>query len=110
MLIDGPFTVKLIENTGNLGREIHINFVKDFCSLDVKKQAKVFADYITLLHQQLKTLAQDSQEFQGMMYIAQFSESIYPHIVGEELPLEETLIIEMEPENPLTTLINQDWH
>lgn len=106
MLIDGPFTVKLVENTGNIEREIHINFVKDFCSLDVKKQAKVFADYITSLHQQLQTLSQDSQEYQGMMYIAQFSESIYPHIVGGELPLEDTLIIEMEPENPLSTLIN----
>ncbi len=107
MLIEGLFTIKLVENTEDLGREIHINFLAEYCSFEIDKQSQVLSDYIKELQANLLGLEQDSQEYQGMTTIVKFAESIYPHIVAGEIPLEETIVIEIEQGNILSALINQ---
>ncbi len=105
MLIDGPFSIRLMENTETLEREIHIDFRTDFQELEKEQQAAILSDYIRQLNGQLQTLDQQSQEYQGMMTIVQFTESIYPHIAEGEIPLEETIVIEIEQGSPLSALI-----
>ncbi len=108
MLIEGLFTLEIIDNTETSLREIHINFVPEYRSSDVEQQTLKLSNYVKELEARLLTLDQESQEYQGMMTIVQFVESLYPYIAKSEIPLEETIVIEIEQASSLSALINQN--
>ncbi|VAW75899.1 hypothetical protein MNBD_GAMMA12-658 [hydrothermal vent metagenome] len=108
MLIEGLFTIELIDNAETSLREIHINFVPEYRSIDVEQQTQKLADYVKELKTRLLTLDKESQEYQGMMTIAQFAENLHPYIAKSEIPLEETIVIEIEQASSLSELISQN--
>lgn len=104
-MIDGPFTIGIVDNETDMNRELHINFTDDFCSLDLSARNDVFSKYVTSLHDQILGLPEDSLDRQGMLVILQFVEMLTPHLAADEVPLSQTIVVALMPDNPLAELL-----
>ncbi len=107
MLIEGPFTIQLIENIETSEREIHIKFTQEFQHLETQEQCQVLDTHIGKLESLIADTEPSSVDYQGMTIMLQFSQSIRPEIAEERIPLEETIVIEIEQVNPIASFLNE---
>ena len=105
MQIDAPFSVSIIDNTDSQTRELHLNFTEAFQTCPLEERVKLFKDHIKKLSSNLNNEA-DAQTTQGMNTILQISEELLPHIVDNEIPLDEKIIIEIGPSSPFDHLLS----
>ncbi len=105
MRIEGPFKLAVIENVQTLSRELHLDFTEDFCRLAIAERASALREYVADLRQKIHASAEDSADRQGMLAILQVTEQLLPHIAADEIPLNETIVIEIRSESPLSHLI-----
>lgn len=106
MEIEGPLKYKIVSYDGSDDREIHVDFIKEFQSLDLQQQANQFADHVTSLRSKAEALDEGSQEREGMLFILQFIEELAPHIQTGVIPLDETIIVKVQDQPPLNQLIS----
>ena len=99
MEITGPLSIGVIDNdTG--GRELHLSFKPEFRILPLPQQAETFQAFIDTLKTEIQTLAETDPNRQGMLTILQICEQLKPHIDANELPLEETIEVTLQTQNP----------
>lgn len=110
MVIEGPFTIGIVENPETLGRELHLSFTPAFQSLDSAARTAAFVAYLDDLRTQMAALGEDDQNRAGMATILQVAEQLLPHLEADEIPLEETIVLEIQPGNPLAGIIGGELH
>ena len=99
MEITGPLNIGILDNdTG--GRELHLSFNNEFKALNLQQQAESFQQFINTLSNQIHQLQESDPNRQGMTTILQICEQLQPHIEANELPLEETIVVNVQTQNP----------
>ncbi len=99
MEITGPLNIGVLDNdTG--GRELHLSFNADFRILNLHQQSESFQDFIKTLINEIHKLDESDANRQGMATILQICEQLQPHINANELPLEETIVVNIETHSP----------
>lgn len=99
MKITGPLKIGILENDMG-GREVHLDFVSDFRALNLQQQIEAFRKFIVDLANDINALDDNNADKQGMLTIYQICEQMMPHIEANEIPLEETIVVNFESENP----------
>jgi hypothetical protein len=99
MLIEGPLRVSIVETTDGLGRELSLSFTDSFRALPLAEQGPTLRAYIENLRDMIdEQEEEDTAERQGMLTILQVAEQLQPHGAAGEPALEETLVVEVQPE------------
>jgi hypothetical protein len=109
MLIRGPLKIGIVD-TDNNQRELHLDFTQEFKSLNLSERCDSFKDFINTLKTEIDTLDENAPDKQGMLTIFQISEQLRPHIESDEIPLEDTIIISINADNPfgnIQTIVEQ---
>ncbi len=105
MLIDGPFKLGIIDNEQSASRELHLDFTPAFRALDVADRAVALQAYIDDLQREIVQVREDNADRQGMLMVQQIAEQLLPYITADEIPLNETVTIEIQPESPVLNFI-----
>ena len=99
MEITGPLNIGVLENdTG--GRELHLSFKPEFRILNLQQQSETFQKFIKTLVSETYKLDESDANRQGMNTILQICEQLQPHIDANELPLEETIVVNIQTHSP----------
>ena len=105
MQIEGPFNIQIQDNADNQSRELHLSFTAEFRQQDLDERLASFRQHLNDLQGSIQNTS-DPAEQQGMLMILQISEQLAPHLEADEIPLDETIVIEMGPASPLDQLLN----
>jgi len=89
-----PFRIETREDASRGIRELHFTFTSAFQSLSHEHQIDLFESYIDYLKTDMNR-TDDLANRQGILTVLQISEQLYPHLKNNELPLEETIIVEL---------------
>jgi hypothetical protein len=106
MEINGPFKIGTMQNDMG-GYELHLDFTTEFRALNIAQQADAFQQYINRLINEISQLDEKDSNRQGMLTILQVAEQLMPHIEANEIPLEETIVINLQQDNPFGNITLQ---
>lgn len=104
MEIEGPISIGIVENDTTGVRELHVNFVPEFRSMDLDMRAIMFQKYISDLGKEI-SVSDEGADRQGMLTIQQLAEQLLPFVTNDEIPLEETIVVELQAASPLGGLL-----
>jgi len=104
MLIEGPLNINVVDNSESHSRELEITFTAEFQSLDLDSRITHFKSHIAQLQHGIGE-SSESAEQQGMMAILQICEEFLPHIEADEIPLNETIAIEIGQSSPFDQIL-----
>lgn len=107
MLIDAPFKISIIDKPDSQSKELQLTFTESFSNCELTDRANIFKKYINELTENIQKLPSDSQDRKGMEMIEQLSGQLLPHIVNDELELEEKIVVEINKEITLNNLIEK---
>ena len=107
MDINGPFNIGTLQNDMG-GNELHLDFTADFRAMNSAQQADAFQNYINSLINEISRLDEKDVNRQGMLTILQVAEQLMPHIQANEIPLEETIVISLQQDNPFGNITLQN--
>jgi hypothetical protein len=96
MEIQGPFTIAVNDNAETGLRELHLGFKPAFQQLDLQSRLTMVNDYLAELQKNIDAES-DANNQQGMMTIMQIAQELLPHLETDEIPLDETIVIEIGP-------------
>lgn len=96
MEIQGPLSLSVIDNSDSGLRELHLGFKPAFQQLDLASRVDSIKSHLADLHQSIESET-DSANQQGMVTIHQIVSELLPHLEKDEIPLNETIIIEIGP-------------
>lgn len=96
MEIQGPFTIAINDNSETGLRELHLGFKPAFQQQALQDRLTAVKDYLAELQTDIQTET-DANNQQGMITIAQIVQELLPHLETDDIPLEETIIIEIGP-------------
>ena len=96
MEIQGPFTIAVNDNNETGLRELHIGFKPAFQQQPLESRLAAIKAYLTELQQSIETET-DANNQQGMITIMQISHELLPHLETDEIPLDETIVVEIGP-------------
>lgn len=99
MEITGPLTIGVIDSDSG-SRELHLKFKPEFRVLHLAQQSEKFQEFINTLINEIHKLDESDPNRQGMTTVLQICEQLQPHIDGNELPLEETIVVNIQTHNP----------
>ncbi len=99
MEITGPLNIGVLDNDSG-GRELHLSFKADFRILNLQQQSQSFQEFIKTLINEIHKLDEADTNRLGMTTILQICEQLQPHIDANELPLEETIVVNIQSHNP----------
>ena len=105
MQIDGPFSINIVNNSESKTRELHLKFNKSFQTSSLEDRTGSMNSYINSLKLDLNG-SLDEQSRQGMLTILQITEQLLPHIINDEISLDEKIIIEIGPSSPFDQLLS----
>lgn len=103
MLIEGPLNIS-VTDTDNGGRELNINFTTEFKALKLDQQSDSFHEFIHYLKTEIAILEEGDPNRQGMLTIQQISEQLLPHIESNEIPLDETIVVNIQADSPFGSI------
>lgn len=106
MEIKGPFKIGTMQNDMG-GHELHLDFTPEFRAMNIAQQSDAFQNYIDKLIIDISNLDEKDPDRQGMLTILQVAEQLMPHIQANELPLEETIVISLQVDNPFGNITLQ---
>jgi len=106
MEINGPFNIGTLQNDMG-GHELHLDFTVEFRAMNSAQQADAFQNYINSLINEISRLDEKDANRQGMLAILQVAEQLMPHIQANEIPLEETIVISLQQDNPFGNITLQ---
>jgi hypothetical protein len=95
MDINGPIKVGVVEPSPQGDYELHISFTDEFKAAELAAQAETFRAYLGELGSALQGEL-DGRNAQGVMVIQQICEQLLPHIEAGDIPLAETLVVEVQ--------------
>ena len=96
MEIQGPFTIAVNDNSETGLRELHLGFKPAFQQQDLQSRLDAVKRYMSDLQKDIDTET-DANNQQGMITIMQVSQELLPHLETDEIPLNETIVIEIGP-------------
>ena len=99
MEITGPLNIGVLDNDAG-GRELQLSFKPEFRILTLQQQSEEFQEFIKILINEIHQLDESDANRQGMTTILQVCEQLQPHIDANELPLEETIVVNIQTHNP----------
>lgn len=103
MEFQSPFIIETIEDVSKGVRELHFTFTQGFQSLNSTQQLTNFETYLAQLTTDMNE-TNDPAEKQGILTVLQISEQLLPHLKANEIPLHETIIVEMGEQTEGTSL------
>ena len=106
MLNEGPLNISLME-TDTGARELHIDFTDDFKALKIPERVEEIKKVINHLKTEINILEEDDTERHGMSMVLQLTEEILPHIEIDNISLEETIVGDIQNDNPLGKILTQ---
>ena len=106
MNIEGPINIGVVDDPAQPGRELHLAFRPEFQQLERDARVAEFETYIKDLGARIATEPEHSPDRQGMLVVQQIAEHLLPHLRADDIPLEETIIIEIRPEMSLGSLLH----
>lgn len=95
MDIKGPIKVGVVEPSPEGNYELHIDFTDDFKAAELTAQGETFRAYLAELAAALKGDL-EGRDAQGVLLIQQVCEQLQPHVEAGDIPLSETLVIEVQ--------------
>jgi hypothetical protein len=95
MLIKGPLKIGVLDDPGQPGRELHVNFTHEFQALGNDGQTQVFNEYLQVLQENIIALPEADPNRAGMLIVQQIAEQLMPHLASGDLELSETIVVEM---------------
>lgn len=95
----GPLNIEFFVTDEGV-HELHIGFKIGFKVLDHPQQIETFQSFIESLRNQARAIEEDNEERQGLLMIMQVSEELIKLIAKDEIPLEETITVTLEKQNP----------
>lgn len=108
MQIQGPLKIGVVDNPDTMARELHLSFTDAFRALAPEQRTQAFRTYVQGLRADIDALSDDDDNRQGMLTICQIAESLLPHIENDEIPLAETIVVEMAPSTSIRDLLAGD--
>jgi hypothetical protein len=105
MLIEGPFKFGVIENPNSPGYEIHLEFTPAFRELNQEQQYSSLKEYLQRLQKEILAAPEHSDDRQGMLMVQQVAEQLLPMVGAGQLPLNETIIVEVQRGSSLSRFI-----
>lgn len=106
MQIEGPFTVRVIDNTDSQSRELQLSFTQEYQTQKAEARIESFRQHIADLQKSIEQESDPAAQ-QGMLMILQISEQLLPHLEADEIPLNEMIVIEMGPASPFDHLLDK---
>lgn len=94
MEITGPIKIGVIDNDDG-SRELHLDFTDEFRRFKLEKQSEEFHEFMLYLRSEISLLEERDPNLQGMMTILQICEQIQEHIDNNEIPLDETIVVNL---------------
>ncbi|VAW67608.1 hypothetical protein MNBD_GAMMA08-926 [hydrothermal vent metagenome] len=94
--IQGPFTIAVNDNSDTGLRELHLGFKPAFQQQDLASRLAAIRTYLEELQKNINA-EDDATNQQGMITIMQVAQELMPHIESDEIPLDETIVIEIGP-------------
>ena len=94
--IQGPFTIAVNDNSETGLRELHLGFKPAFQQQNLQNRISAVKTYLHELQSDIET-ENDANNQQGMITILQISQELLPHLESDEIPLDETIVIEIGP-------------
>jgi len=94
--IQGPFTIAINDNSDSGLRELHLGFKPGFQQQALTDRINTLRTYLTDLNRDINEETDETSK-QGMITILQIAEQLLPHLEADEIPLDETIIIEIGP-------------
>lgn len=94
--IQGPFTIAVNDNSETGLRELHLGFKPAFQQQNLASRLQAVKDYLHNLQKNIES-ENDANNQQGMITIMQVSQELLPHLESDEIPLDETIVIEIGP-------------
>jgi hypothetical protein len=95
MEINGPIKVGVVEPSPQGNYELHIDFTDDFKAEGLAAQGETFRAYLAELGAALAN-GLEGRDAQGVMLVQQICEQLQPHVEAGDIPLTETLVIEVQ--------------
>jgi len=96
MQIEGPFVIEVIDDESRNCRRVEVRFREDFQSLNTDQQSRHVESYIQHLYQLVKSLDQESADYQGVQLILPLCEQVLPYLADKSIDLTETISLEID--------------
>ena len=103
MEIQAPFKIEYTEDAGAGVRELHFTFTGLFRALGLEQRVATFEAYLSQLVADINNM-NDIDNRQGMITVFQISEQLFPHLQADEIPLNETIVVELGEQAEGTSL------
>lgn len=97
MEINGPFIFSIQTDDTSLQRELHITFKPDFIHQNVSGRIGEPQDDMNQLTRHIQLLDNENPDRTGMKTMYQICENLLEYIQGDEIDLNETIVIEVQP-------------
>ncbi|MDT8452968.1 MAG: transcriptional regulator [Gammaproteobacteria bacterium] len=106
MLIEAPLNISVID-TDTGGRELHLKFTPEFKALKQDQQRDSFHEFIHYLKTEIDVLEESDPNRHGMLTIQQIAEQLLTHIEANEIPLEDAIVVNIQPDTTFGNILNQ---
>ncbi len=107
MLIEAPFKISIVDKQDSQSKELHLTFTDIFSNIEPDQRTSILEKYINELSDNIQQLPAESQDRQGMLIIEQLAGQLLPHLANDELDLDETIIVEINKEITINSLIEK---
>lgn len=105
MEIKGPLSISVQDDDASLKRELHITFKPAFVQSALPERIKQLEAYIKDLVLALQPLDKDAPDRLGMETVYQICENLLDHVRADEIDLNETIIIEIQPTISISSMV-----
>ena len=108
MQIEGPLAISIQDDETSMKRELHLSFKPGFVRKELFERTEEFQTYIDRLNHNLSKLAKDNPDRLGMETILEICENLREYIAKDEIDLNETIVIEIQPSVNITNFITSE--
>ena len=105
MQIEGPLTISVQDDETSMKRELHLSFKRGFVRKELFERTEEFQTYIDRLNHNLSRLAKDNPDRLAIETVLEICENLRENIAKDEIDLDETIVIEIQPSVNITNII-----
>jgi hypothetical protein len=105
MEIEGPLDISVQDDASSLKHELHISFKPAFTQEKLFERTEAFQTYIDHLKHSLRKLDHADPNRLGIETILEICENLSEYIARDEIDLNETIVIEVNPAINIANLI-----
>ncbi len=99
MLIEGPMNIAIGDAADGQGKVLLITFKPEFQALGLRERTTGWHTYLQGLQRDVAEVADPNDHNRaGMMIIAQFAAELLPHIEADEIPLDQSIVLQVRRE------------